>query len=46
MVTEGTAPAGNIELSDESLSRIDEIMQDAVSVGGPSPEGGVEAGEI
>ncbi len=43
---EGTAPAGEVELSDENLSRIDEIMQDAVSVGGPSPEGGVEAGEI
>jgi aryl-alcohol dehydrogenase-like predicted oxidoreductase len=43
---EGTAPAGDIELSDENLRRIDEIMQGAVSVGGPSPEGGVEAGEI
>lgn len=43
---EGTAPAGDIELPDENLRRIGEIMQDAVSVGGPSPEGGVEAGEI
>lgn len=42
---EGTAPVGDIELSEENVRRIDEIMQDAVSVGGPSPEGGVEAGE-
>ena len=42
---EGTAPAADIELPDESLRRIEEIMSDAVAVGGPSPEGGVEAGE-
>jgi hypothetical protein len=28
------------------IDRMEEIMQDAVSVGDPSPEGGVEAGEI
>lgn len=42
---EGTAPAGDIELCEENVRRIDEIMQGAVSVGDPSPEGGVEADE-
>lgn len=42
---EGTAPAADIDLPDESLRRVEEIMSDAVAVGGPSPEGGVEAGE-
>jgi hypothetical protein len=28
------------------IDRMEEIIQDAVSVGGTSPEGGVEAGEI
>lgn len=42
---EGTAPAADIDLPDESLRRVEEIMSDAVAVGGPSPEGGVEAGQ-
>ncbi len=42
---EGTAPAADIDLPDDSLRRIEEIVSDAVAVGGPSPEGGVEAGE-
>ena len=42
---EGTAPAADIDLPDESLRRVEEIMSGAVAVGGPSPEGGVEAGE-
>lgn len=41
---EGTASAIDLELSDEHLRRIEEVMEGAVSVGGPSPEGGVEAG--
>lgn len=40
---EGTAPAAELELSDEHRRRIEEIMEGAVAVGGPSPEGGVEA---
>ena len=35
---EGTAPAADIELSDEDLERIDSIMEGAVSVAGPTPE--------
>jgi aryl-alcohol dehydrogenase-like predicted oxidoreductase len=36
---EGTAPAADIELSDEDLERIESIMEGAVSVAGPTPEG-------
>ena len=36
---EGTAPAADIELSDDDLQRIDQIMEGAVSVAGPTPEG-------
>jgi aryl-alcohol dehydrogenase-like predicted oxidoreductase len=36
---EGTAPAADFELSAEDLHEIDNIMHDAVPVGGPSPEG-------
>ena len=36
---EGTAPAGDIELSDDELERIDSIMEGAVAVAGPTPEG-------
>ena len=35
---EGTAPAGDIELSSDELAEIDRIMESAVQVGGPSPE--------
>ena len=38
---DGTAPAADIDLSEDELRRIDDIMQGAVMVGGPSPEGGV-----
>jgi aryl-alcohol dehydrogenase-like predicted oxidoreductase len=41
---EGSAPAAELQLTDEDLSRIEQIMEGAVPVGGPSPEGGVEAG--
>ena len=37
----GTAPAADIDLSEDDLRRIDNIMQNAVMVGGPSPEGGM-----
>jgi aryl-alcohol dehydrogenase-like predicted oxidoreductase len=36
---QGTAPAAEIGLSDEDLERIDTIMEDAVAVSGPTPEG-------
>ena len=36
---EGTAPAAEFDLSAEDLREIDNIMQGAVPVGGPSPEG-------
>lgn len=36
---EGTAPAADIELSDDDLERIDSIMEGAVPVAGPTPEG-------
>jgi aryl-alcohol dehydrogenase-like predicted oxidoreductase len=36
---EGTAPAVEFDLSEEDLREIDDIMQGAVAVGGPSPEG-------
>jgi aryl-alcohol dehydrogenase-like predicted oxidoreductase len=36
---EGTAPAADIQLSDEDLDRIESIMEGAVSVAGPTPEG-------
>jgi aryl-alcohol dehydrogenase-like predicted oxidoreductase len=35
---EGTAPAAEFDLSDEDLQEIENIMQDAIAVGGPSPE--------
>jgi len=36
---EGTAPAVEFDLSQDDLCEIEDIMQDAVMVGGPSPEG-------
>jgi aryl-alcohol dehydrogenase-like predicted oxidoreductase len=36
---EGTAPAADIELSDDDLREIDGVMEGAVAVGGPTPEG-------
>ncbi len=36
---EGTAPAADIELSEDDLERIESIMEGAVSVAGPTPEG-------
>jgi aryl-alcohol dehydrogenase-like predicted oxidoreductase len=36
---EGSAPAADLELSREHLDRIERIMEGAVPVGGPSPEG-------
>jgi aryl-alcohol dehydrogenase-like predicted oxidoreductase len=36
---EGSAPAAEFELSEEDLREIENIMQGAVAVGGPSPEG-------
>jgi aryl-alcohol dehydrogenase-like predicted oxidoreductase len=36
---EGTAPAADVELSDDDLERIDSIMEGAVAVAGPTPEG-------
>ena len=36
---EGTAPAADVELSDDDLARVDSIMEGAVSVAGPTPEG-------
>jgi aryl-alcohol dehydrogenase-like predicted oxidoreductase len=36
---EGTAPAGDIQLSDDDRQEIEEIIEGAVPVGGPSPEG-------
>jgi aryl-alcohol dehydrogenase-like predicted oxidoreductase len=35
---EGTAPAAEFDLSDEDLQQIENTMQNAVQVGGPSPE--------
>lgn len=35
---QGTAPAGEIELSTEDRQEIEEIIEGAVAVGGPSPE--------
>jgi aryl-alcohol dehydrogenase-like predicted oxidoreductase len=37
---QGTAPAGDIELSSDDRAEIEEIIEGAVPVGGPSPEGG------
>jgi aryl-alcohol dehydrogenase-like predicted oxidoreductase len=34
-----TAPAADVELSEETLREIAQIMQDAAPTGGPSPEG-------
>jgi aryl-alcohol dehydrogenase-like predicted oxidoreductase len=34
-----TVPAADIHLSRETLQAIEQIMQDAVPVGGPAPEG-------
>jgi aryl-alcohol dehydrogenase-like predicted oxidoreductase len=36
---QGTAPAAEFDLSEEDLREIENIMQGAVPVGGPSPEG-------
>jgi aryl-alcohol dehydrogenase-like predicted oxidoreductase len=36
---EGTAPTAEFDLSKDDLREIDNIMQGAVMVGGPSPEG-------
>ena len=36
---EGTAPAADLELSDDDLELIDSIMEGAVAVAGPTPEG-------
>jgi aryl-alcohol dehydrogenase-like predicted oxidoreductase len=36
---EGTAPAADIKLPDDDLEQIDSIMEGAVAVAGPSPEG-------
>ena len=36
---EGSAPAAELELSSAHIERIEQIMQGAVPVGGPSPEG-------
>lgn len=36
---EGTAPAADIELPEDDLERIDSIMEGAVAVAGPTPEG-------
>jgi len=36
---EGTAPAAEIELSDDDLREIENVMEGAVAVGGPTPEG-------
>jgi aryl-alcohol dehydrogenase-like predicted oxidoreductase len=35
---EGTAPAADIDLSDDDRREIEEIMEGAVALGGPSPE--------
>ena len=35
---EGTAPAGEIRLDDDTKAEIESIMEDAVGVGGPTPE--------
>ena len=35
---EGTAPAGEVDLTPEDLAQVDEIIEGAVPVGGPSPE--------
>lgn len=35
---EGTAPAGDLDLTPEDLAQIDEIIEGAVPVGGPTPE--------
>jgi aryl-alcohol dehydrogenase-like predicted oxidoreductase len=36
---EGTAPAADVELSGDDLAEIDRIMEGAVQVAGPTPEG-------
>ena len=36
---EGTAPAAEFDLFEDDLREIEDIMQGAVMVGGPSPEG-------
>jgi len=36
---EGTAPAGDVHLGEEDLREIDGIMEGAVAVSGPTPEG-------
>ena len=37
---EGTAPEAEFDLSEDDLREIENIMRDAVMVGGPSPDGG------
>ena len=36
---DGTAPAGDVHLSDDDLREIDDIMEGAMAVSGPTPEG-------
>ncbi|HEY2768828.1 MAG TPA: aldo/keto reductase [Solirubrobacteraceae bacterium] len=36
---EGAAPAAAVQLDDEAMARIDEILRQAATVGGPTPEG-------
>ncbi|NIP83843.1 MAG: aldo/keto reductase, partial [Gemmatimonadetes bacterium] len=36
---EGTAPAGEIFLDDDDLAAIAEIIDDAIEIGGATPEG-------
>jgi hypothetical protein len=36
---EGAAPAADVELSPETLARIEQILREAAVVGGPTPEG-------
>jgi aryl-alcohol dehydrogenase-like predicted oxidoreductase len=36
---EGTAPAADVDLSEEEFREIDDILSDAVPVWGPHPEG-------
>jgi aryl-alcohol dehydrogenase-like predicted oxidoreductase len=35
---EGTAAAGDVDLSEDDLGEIDRIMEGSMAVGGPSPE--------
>jgi aryl-alcohol dehydrogenase-like predicted oxidoreductase len=36
---EGAAPAAEVELDSEALARVEEILEQATAVGGPTPEG-------